>query len=399
MTMLSVEDARARILDGVLPVATEIVSVADAWGRVLAEPVSARVTQPPADVSAMDGYAVRTGGLSLRVVGEAPAGHPWTGTVGDNEAVRLFTGSVMPDGADCVVVQEDTVRSGDAVTLSVDPVAGRHIRRAGSDFRRDDVLASAGTRLGARTIGLIAAANVPWLRVHRKPRVGILSTGDEISWPGDPIAAGGIVGSNAWALAALVRGAGAEPTVLPIAPDDADALAAALPSADGFDLMLTSGGASVGDHDLVRAALLAAGMTLNFWRIAMRPGKPLMAGRFGRMPVLGLPGNPVATVVTAILFAKPLIARLAGLADALPAWEPARLSAPLPANDSRADHLRCRLSRDMDGVLLATAFEHQASGLHRVLADADALLYRAPHAPAAAMGDTVRVLPLDRDGI
>ncbi len=397
--MLSVEDARARILDGVPPVATEIVSVADAWGRVLAEPVLARVTQPPADVSAMDGYAVRGIEQSLRIVGEAPAGHPWSGIVREGEAVRLFTGSVMPDGADAVVVQEDSVRDGDVVTLTVAPVASRHIRRAGSDFRRKDVLVPAGTRLGARAIGLIAAANVPWLRVHRRPRVAILSTGDEISWPGDPISAGGIVGSNAWALAALVRGAGAEPTVLPIAPDDADALAASLPSAEGFDLLLTSGGASVGDHDLVRAALLAAGMTLDFWRIAMRPGKPLMAGRFGRMPVLGLPGNPVSTVVTAILFAKPLIARLAGLADAPPAWEPARLAAPLPANDARADHLRCRLSRDPDGMLVATAFEHQASGLHRVLAEADALLLRAPHAAPAASGDTVLILALDRDGL
>ena len=401
--MLSVEEARARILDGVVPVATEIVSIADAWGRVLAEPVTARVSQPPHDVSAMDGYALRAAngvaGASLRVVGNAPAGHPWRGRVGEGEAVRLFTGSVVPDGADCVVVQEDTDSDGAVVTFREAAQLGRHIRGRGSDFGAGEMLVRGGVRLGARAVGLVAAGNVPWVVVHRRPRVAILSTGDEIAWPGDPIADGGIVSSNPWALAGLVRGAGAEPTVLPIALDDSRALARALPAAASFDLLLTSGGASVGDHDLVRAALLEAGMQLDFWRIAMRPGKPLMSGRFGRVPVLGLPGNPVSSVVTALLFARPLLARLCGLPDAPPAWESARLAAALGPNDARADHLRCSIATDAEGVVHATPFTEQSSGLNRVLARADALLLRAPHAAAAAVGDPVSILRLAPDGV
>ena len=398
--MLSVEEARARILEDVEPVATEIVSIADAWGRVLAAPVIARVAQPPHDVSAMDGYALRSaGGTSFTVIGHAPAGHPWTGHVGEGEAVRLFTGSVVPDGADCVVVQEDTEADGTNLTLREAGRPGRHIRRRGSDFDVGAELVAAGVRLGARAVGLVAAANVPWVTVHRRPRVAILSTGDEIAWPGDPVPSGGIVSSNAWALAGLVRGAGAEPTVLPIALDDPAALARALPAAAGFDLLLTSGGASVGDHDLVRAALSQAGMALDFWRIAMRPGKPLMSGRLGRVPVLGLPGNPVSSVVTALLFARPLLARLAGLPDAAPAWRTARLAVALGANDQRADHLRCTVATDADGVTHATPFAEQSSGSNRLLSDADALLLRPPHVPAAGVGDPVPILLLALDGV
>ncbi len=398
--MLSVEDARARILEGIGPVAVEIVSIADAWGRVLAEPVVARVAQPPRDVSAMDGYALRTGdGPVLTVVGHAPAGHPWSGRVERGQAVRLFTGSVVPDGADCVVVQEDTEIDGATVSLREAGRLGRHIRRRGSDFDAGATLVAAGVRLGARAVGLIGAANVPWVAVHRRPRVAILSTGDEIAWPGDPIPDGGVVSSNPWALAGLVRGAGGEPTVLPIAVDDPAALARALPAAVGFDLLLTSGGASVGDHDLVRAALLQAGMTLDFWSIAMRPGKPVMSGRFGRVPVLGLPGNPVSSVVTALLFARPLLARLGGLPDTPPKWEVARLAAALGPNDQRADHLRCTLATGTDGVTHATPFPEQSSGLNRRLADADALLLRPPYAVAAAIGDAVPILRLGTDGV
>lgn len=398
--MLSVEDARARILDGVGPVATEIVSIADAWGRVLAEPVTARVAQPPDDVSAMDGYALRSGdGVDLTIVGQAPAGHPWVGRIGPGEAVRLFTGSVVPEGADCVVVQEDAETNGNVLILRERGRLGRHIRRRGSDFDAGATLVAAGVRLGARAVGLVAAANVPWVAVYRRPRVAILSTGDEIFWPGDPIPDGGVACSNPWALAGLVRGAGGEPTVLPIALDDPAALARALPAAGGFDLLLTSGGASVGDHDLVRAALLQAGMTLEFWRVAMRPGKPLMFGKFGQMPVLGLPGNPVSSVVTALLFARPLLARLAGLPDAPPRWEVARLAAPLGPNDQRADHLRCTLATDADGMTHATPFPEQSSGLNRLLADADALLLRRPYAAAAAVGDAVSILRLAPEGV
>ncbi|MCX7379331.1 MAG: molybdopterin molybdotransferase MoeA [Alphaproteobacteria bacterium] len=401
--MIPVEEARTRILAGIAPTHAEVVALAEAWGRVLARPVLSRLTQPPRDVSAMDGYALRaadaTLGATLKVVGAAPAGHPWEGTLAAGEALRLFTGSVVPDGADSILLQEDATRSGDAVTVNEAATQGRHIRRAGQDFAAGDTLIAPGKRLNARDIGLAAAGNNAWLTVHRRPRVAILATGDEIALPGDPIPPGGIVSSNSHALAALVRAAGGDPVVLPIAPDDRAALMAAADSVHGMDLLLTSGGASVGDHDLVQEALGARGLIVDFWQIAMRPGKPLMHGRLGEVAMIGLPGNPVSSLVCAILFVVPALQKLSGLPAAAPPTVMARLGAPLAANDKRADHLRATLSTAPDGMLVATAFPRQDSSILRLMAQADALILRAAHAPAAEAGAMVPVIRLDALGL
>jgi molybdopterin molybdotransferase len=401
--MLSVEEARARILAGLAPTAPEVVSLAQAWDRVLAAPVAARLTQPPADVSAMDGYALRAAdaaeGARLRVVGAAPAGRPFDGTLKWGEAVRLFTGSVIPAGADSVLLQEDAEAESETVLVRQAPRAGQHIRRQGQDFGLGDVLLAPGRRLGARDIGLAAAANHPWLTVHRRPRVALLATGDEITMPGEPVAGGGIVSSNSHSLAALMRAAGADPVLLPVAADTMAAMGEAARAAAGMDLLVTTGGASVGDHDLVQAGLGAHGFALDFWKIAMRPGKPMIFGRLGAMPVLGLPGNPVSAYVCAVLYLLPALARLAGLPAAAPATEPAVLGGPVRANDHRADHLRATLSRDAEGRLVATPFARQDSALLHALAEAGALVLRAPHAPALEAGAPIQIIRLAGAGL
>jgi len=402
--MISVSEARARILDGLAPLAPEWVSLADAGGRVLAADIAARLTQPPADVSAMDGYAVRASDcaavpVTLSVIGSAPAGHPFAGTVGTRQAVRLFTGSVVPDGADTVVIQEDTVREGDRVTVNEAAQPGRHIRRRGLDFGLGERVLPAGRKLTARDIGLAAAANHPWLPVRRRPRVALLATGDEVVMPGDPLGPGAIVSSNTHMLAALVRVAGGEPVNLGIAADTPAALAAMVDGLRAADLIITTGGASVGEHDLVQSVLGPLGLAVDFWKVAMRPGKPLISGRFGSVPFLGLPGNPVSAMVCAVLFGTPAIARLLGLPGEPPAAVAARLAVPLPANDVRADHLRATLARAADGGLVATPFPVQDSSMLSRLAAADGLILRAPHAPPAAAGETVEVIPLAALGI
>lgn len=401
--MISVDEARGRILDALRPTPAEIVALADAWNRVTAQDVAARLTQPPADVSAMDGYALRAadGGLdaSLRVVGAAPAGHPFDGRVGAGEAVRLFTGSVVPDGADAILLQEDATRDGDVVRVNEAVVAGRHIRRAGQDFSVGDVVVAAGRRITARDVGLAAAANHPWLAVHRRPRVAILATGDEIAMPGEPIPTGGIVSSNSHALAALVRAAGGEPVVLPVAPDDRSAIGAVADSVVGMDMLVTTGGASVGDHDLVIESLKARGMTLDFWQIAMRPGKPLLFGQLGGTPVLGLPGNPVSAIVCGTLFLLPALARMSGLPAAPPPVSTAVLGSAVKQNDHRADHLRAIVSTDSAGRIVVDPFPVQDSAMLRRLANADALVLRAPHAPALPKGAEVGIIRLDSLGL
>jgi molybdopterin molybdotransferase len=401
--MLSVDAARARILAGLAPVPAEIVGLVEAWGRVSAAPVLARVTQPPYHVSAMDGFALKAAdgaaGARLRVVGSAPAGHPWHGTLEHGEAVRLFTGSILPQGADAVVLQEDTDAADGWVAIHDAAIAGRHIRRAGQDFALGATLVAAGRRLTARDVGLAAAGNHPWIVVHRRPRVAILATGDEIALPGEPIPPGGIVSSNAHALAAFVRALGGEAMVLPIARDDVASIAEGADAARGADLLVTTGGASVGEHDLVQAGLGQRGMTLDFWKIAMRPGKPLMHGRIGDLPVLGLPGNPVSALVCSVLFLLPALARLSGLPAVAPPTSPAVLGAALAANDHRADHLRATLNESDDGTLVATAHERQDSAMLRLLTQSDALILRDPHAPAAGRGSPVRVIRLDALGL
>src|SRR5262249_39867514 len=318
--MISVEEALARLLAPLEALPPEQVSVADAVGRVLAEDVAARRTQPPFAVSAMDGYAVRSEDVAkvptaLKIVAEIPAGAGYGGTIGQGEAARLFTGAPLPAGADAIVIQEDTERDGERVTVKEAGPKGRYVRRAGLDFAEGDVLLKSGRRLTPRDIGLAAAMNRPWLFVHRRPRVGILSTGDEIVMPGDPIGPHQIVSSNALALAAFTTACGGVPVLVGNAPDDPDALRHIAAAAQGVDLFVTTGGVSVGEHDLVRAVLSEEGLGIDFWQIAMRPGKPLMVGRYRGVPMVGLPGNPVSTLVCSLLFLKPALDKLSGLPE------------------------------------------------------------------------------------
>jgi molybdopterin molybdotransferase len=397
--MISVEEARARLLTPLKPLGIEYVSLAEAAGRVLAEDVAARRTQPPFDVSAMDGYAVRAADVArvpveLRVVGSVPAGQRHEGTVGPGEAVRIFTGAPVPAGADTIVIQEDTERSGDQVLVKEGAAAGRYVRPAGLDFREGAVGLEAGRRLGARDIGLAAAMNRPWLPVYRRARVAILPTGDEVVMPGDPVGLNQIVSSNALALGAMATSLGAVPMQLPIAPDDNRALQRIAEGARGADLLVTTGGASVGEHDLVRDALGETGLTIDFWTVAMRPGKPLMVGRFRDALMIGLPGNPVSTLVCGLLFVRPAIERLQGLEAADPPLIKARLKVKLGENDRRQDYLRAKLFRLPDGTIEVEPFRIQDSSMMSLLAAADGLLVRAPFAPALAAGELVDVIPL-----
>ncbi|HEY4251628.1 MAG TPA: gephyrin-like molybdotransferase Glp [Roseomonas sp.] len=401
--MISVEEARARILAALAPTPAETVALPDGWGRVTARPVVARLTQPPADVSAMDGYAVRAtdavAGAVLRRTGQAPAGHPYAGSVGPGEAVRIFTGGFIPPGADAILLQEDARAEGDQVAVTETVLPGRWVRPRGLDFAEGETLITEGRRLTARDIGLAAAANHPWLTVRRRPRIGILATGDEITLPGEPIPAGGIVSSNAHALAALVRAGGGEPLVLPIAPDDTHAIAEAARAARACDMLVTTGGASVGDHDLVQQALGPAGFALDFWQIAMRPGKPLIWGRLGATPVLGLPGNPVSALVCAVQFLLPALAVLSGLPASAPPTARVVAGATLAENDKRFDHLRATLSTDAEGRLVATPFRQQDSSMLATLARAEALILRAPFAPPLPAGSIVDAILLAELGL
>lgn len=397
--MISVTEARARILAGLAATTPETVSLADALRRVTARPVVARLSNPPGDVSAMDGYAVRAADAGpLRLIGAAPAGHPFPGSLGPGETVRIFTGSLVPEGADAILIQENAEAEGERVTLREAPVPGRHIRRLGADFRAGDTVLPAGCRLSPRHIGLAAAAGHPWLTLHRRPRIVILCTGDEIALPGEPLPPGGVVSSNGAALAAFVRAAGGEPVLLPTVPDQLDAITEAAAAARGADMLVTTGGASVGAHDLVQAGLAARGLVLDFWRIAMRPGKPLMHGRLGDVPMLGLPGNPVSALVCAILFLLPALEKLQGLPGHPPPTEQVRLGSPLPANDIREDYVRASLLVPEDGGgWIAHPYGTQDSGQISRLAAADALLVRPPFAPAMAPGamvPAIRLAPL-----
>jgi molybdopterin molybdotransferase len=396
--MISVIEARAKVLAGIRPLAAEMVGLDQALGRVLAADLAARVSHPPLAVSAMDGYALRAADLGvvparLRLVGEAAAGKPFAGLVGVGQAVRIFTGAAVPQGADAVVMQEDTRREADEVVIEVQVPQGRHIRATGLDFSAGDVLLRAGQVLNARAIGLAAAMNIPWLALRRRPKVAVLSTGDEIAMPGDPLGPAMIVGSNGPGLCAMIRELGGDPLHLGIAADSRDSLDAMIRAARGCDLLVTTGGASVGDYDLVQDALRGAGMRLDFYKVAMRPGKPLMFGDLGGVPVLGLPGNPVSAMVCATLFLAPMMAALQGLEPG-PAELSARLGRDVGPNDQREDYLRGSLHHDADGSLVATPFLQQDSAVISALAQADCLVIREPQAPAAKAGSTVRVVAL-----
>lgn len=397
--MLSVAEARRRIVEAMPTLPAEQVGLLDALGRALAEDLEARRSQPPIAVSAMDGYAVRAKDVEtvparLRIVGDVPAGACHDGTLGPGEAVRIFTGAPIPEGTDAIVIQEDTERQGDHVLVKEGAPAGRYVRPQGLDFSAGDILLRRGRVLTARDIGLAAAMNRPWLMVRRRPRVAILATGDEIVMPGDPAGRNQIVSSNALALAATIRALGGEPILLGIAPDDREALGAMADGARGSDLLLTTGGASVGDHDLVRSVLGERGLGIDFWQIAMRPGKPLMFGRIGDVPMLGLPGNPVSTLVCAMLFVRPALAAMLGTGDDAPPTRTARLAVALPGNDRREDYLRATLSIAPDGSCTVEPFRKQDSSMLAPLARADCLVLRPPHAPPACVGDVVEIVCL-----
>ncbi len=398
--MLSVAQARTRILAAFATLPAELVPLPEAVGRVLAEEVRARVTQPPFAASAMDGFAVRAADLahlpaSLEVIGYAPAGGVHARPLGAGEAVRIFTGAPLPPGADTIVIQEDTETTGERVLIKEAAAKGSYVRPSGLDFAEGDVGLMPGKRLNARDIGLAGAMNHPWIKVRRRPRVAILATGDEIVMPGEPRGAQQIFSSNGLALGAFLRRAGAEPIDLGIAPDDRTRLQQLIAGAAGADLLVTTGGASVGDHDLVQSALGEQGMELDFWKVAMRPGKPLMFGRIGATPVLGLPGNPVSSLVCAAVFLRPALALMLGLSESAEENETAVLGCDLSENDSRQDYLRSKLSRDREGRLVATPFAKQDSSMLFLLQRADCLVVRAPHAPQAAAGERVAILRLD----
>jgi molybdopterin molybdotransferase len=381
----------------------EDAPLVEADRRVLAADVAALRTQPPSDLSAMDGYAVRAADVAkvpvtLKVAGEVAAGHPFEGEVHAGEAARIFTGGVVPPGADTIVIQENTTRDGGDVVVQSPSPAGRHIRRAGLDFKEGQVLLPRGRRLTDRDVMLAAAMSHPAVPVHRRPKVAVLATGDELKPPGSALGPGEIVYSNGFALMALARSEGAQVIDLGIVPDEVDATVAAIRRArdTGADVLLTTGGASVGDYDLVQRGLKAEGLALSFWRVALRPGRPMMNGRLGGMHVLGLPGNPVSAYVCACLFLVPLLRRLSGRKDVDMTRESAVLGAELPDNDERADYMRATLAPGPDGIDVATPVKLQDSSMMAALAKADCLVIREPFAPAAKAGSRCTILRLTR---
>lgn len=395
MRLLSVDEARARMLAQAPAPRAETVPLAEAIGRVLAEDVAATRDQPPFRASAMDGYAVRSADTpgALRVVGESAAGRGYEGAVGLGQAVRIFTGAALPDGCDAVVIQEDAVREGEAVTV---PAAspGRHVRPAGGDFRAGQALLAQGTVIDPWRLSLAAAAGRGELAVARRPRVALFSTGEEIVEP--PAAPGPfqIYDSGSPALAALIRGWGAEVSRARPVRDDLEATVEALRAADG-ELVVTLGGASVGDHDLVRKAGEALGLELKVASVAIRPGKPTFFGVLGDgRRMLGLPGNPASAFVCAELFLKPYLMACLGAPAAL-GTIPVRLTEDLPANGPREHWMRASLSFE-GGAVTVRPFRDQDSSLVSVFAAADALLRRAPDAPALSAGDLAEALPLSR---
>ena len=390
--MISVEDALARVLTLAPHAKGEQVALDQAWDRVLLQPAVSRMTQPPFDASAMDGYAVRSAdaGRSLKVIGESAAGHPFNGTAIPGTAVRIFTGAPVPPGYDRVVMQENVTRHGDRITIDR-PSAGDNIRRAGDDFSKGSTIPP-GRRLRAPDIALLAAMNLPFVTVAQRPTVAILAGGDELVPPGTDPGLGQIISSNDLAIAGLVRQAGGQPMILPLARDDEESLRAGFTAARQADLLVTIGGVSVGDHDLIGKVAGDLGLERAFYKVAMRPGKPLMAGKLSGVAMLGLPGNPVSAMVCAILFMQPLITAMLGGIPEIKVLK-ARLAADLPAEGPRQHYLRATLAEGPD-LPLIRPFGNQDSARLSLMAQADALLVRAAHEPARRAGDIVRFIPL-----
>jgi len=390
--LIPVEEAQARLLALATPVTAETQPLGDAAGRWARIALAARRTQPDADLSAMDGYALRYRDMPgpWRIIGESAAGHPFAGAVGAGEAVRIFTGAALPEGADTVMVQEEADVDGTTLRLAGEGPRrqGGNVRRRGLDFTAGDPLIAAGARLTPARTALAAAAGHGAIEVNRRVRIAIAATGGELVPPGSDPDRPGLPEANGVMLRALLGAWPVEVIDLGILPDRLDVLTRAFAAVDA-DVLVTTGGASVGDHDLVRPALLAAGGAIDFWRIALRPGKPMMAGTLGRAIVLGLPGNPVSAFVTARLFLMPLIAALGGAADPLPRPLTAVLAEPLPGNDHRQDYLRGHVAEGRVSIA-----QVQDSSMLQTLARANCLVIRPPHAPPAQPGHTVPILPL-----
>ena len=391
--MITVDQALQHIFDLISPVDTETVSLRHAAGRVLREDIVARRDQPPFAASVMDGYAVRTAdaspGATLKVIGESAAGHAFDGHLNAGEAVRIFTGAPIPTGADRVVIQEDVTRDGTSITISETAETQRYIRDLGTDFKVGDRI-DAGRKLTPADIALAASMNVPTLSVARKPVVALIATGDELVMPGEDPGPDQIIASNSFGLAAILEAEGADVRLLPIARDTEAALRGVLELATGADLVVTIGGASVGDHDLVGKVVGDLGMDRSFYKVAMRPGKPLMAGRLGSSAMVGLPGNPVSSMVCGHIFLRPALRALMGLrAEPLPRTE-AKLAADLPPNGPREHYMRATWTTDGE----VQAAERQDSSLLSVLASASCLIVRAPGDPARTRGEIVSVVPL-----
>ena len=388
--MIAVDEALARCLALVAPLPAEAVALRHAVGRMMAQPALAGRDQPPFDASAMDGYALRgdpAAGDQFLVVGAAQAGMGFAGAVGDGQAVRIFTGAPVPLGANRVVLQEDVSLAGDVITISPKADIARHIRPQGQDFKAGEGLEP--RRIGPHDLALLAAMNIPQVLVHRRPVVAIIATGDELVMPGEEPGPGQIICSNSFAIAALVEAEGAIARILPIARDTVADLTAVFGLARGADLIVTIGGASVGDHDLVGPVAESLGLERAFWKIAMRPGKPLMAGRVSGTPMLGLPGNPVSSIVCAHLFVLPMVRALQGRPDAAPVEHPAVLGAQVEANGPRTHYMRARLQQ---GVI--TPFDRQDSALIGILTQANALLIRPMGDGAQAKGTAARYIAL-----
>ncbi|CUH41666.1 molybdopterin molybdotransferase MoeA [Ruegeria atlantica] len=390
--MITVEEARALLFELISTLPAETVALSDAAGRVLAQDIEATRDQPPFEASSMDGYALKATEVELhamfKVIGESAAGNRYTGRVGPGQAVRIFTGAPVPEGADSVVIQEDTERRGDLITISDLPSPKTNIRPSGVDFKAGTKI-SPPRRLRAEDIALMAAMNVATVPVTRKPVVALISTGDELVMPGETPGPDQIIASNTFGLKALLEDAGAHVRILPVARDTVSSLETAFGLAEGADLVVTIGGASVGDYDLVSDVSTGLGMEQSFYKIRMRPGKPLMAGRLGQTAMVGLPGNPVSAMVCGYLFLLPMVRRMLGVEQVLPPLRTARLAEPLGENGPREHYMRAML--DETGI---RACSDQDSSLLSVLAQANALLVRIPHDPARPAGDEVQYLPI-----
>ena len=392
--MISVDEALAKCFALVRPLDAETVPLRHAAGRVLARPLQATRDQPPFPASAMDGYALQgdpAPGDRFAVIGEAGAGHAWTGRIAPGQAIRIFTGAPIPDGATRVVIQEDVIRDGDTITLRDGADIATHIRPAGQDFRAGATVTP--RRLRPNDLALLAAMNIPEVPVTRRPVIAIIPTGDELVIPGETPRDDQIIASNSYTLAALVEAEGAQARLLPIARDTEAELFTVLSMAEGADLVVTIGGASVGDHDLVGRVAESMGMERAFYKIAMRPGKPLMAGRLRGIPMLGLPGNPVSSIVCGHLFLLPMVRALLGLGEQPPATARAILGADVGPTGPRTHYMRARLSPGA-GLPRITPFDRQDSALITILTEADALLIRPLGDAARPAGTEVDYIPL-----